>query len=183
MSLLSSRLIRMDLSAGASAVDYTPKMPNVGPPYTQPLKATKPILGFMCISSTAGSTVKITPAGSANVIIGSGATSGSGGRVRIETDGKGRIILAEIAAPGSGYINGPVSISVQDDIGRDAVLALTASGGILSAISIVNPGQDYSGTITFDSGDFIEGVIYPIIPRYVEITAGATSNLTLVGFM
>lgn len=161
----STILVPMDLTAGATAINYTPNI-NICP-----------ILSMTCIGVTGSGTLKITPFRAAEVVL---PESGSGGRLRLACDSIGQIVGVEIAAGGTGYPDGAIETSVVDPYGSGAILSCTASGGAISAASITTPGINYSGYITFNLEDFINGVTYDIVPRYVEQVAG-TGVLTLVG--
>ena len=166
-SITSSILVNIETFAGSTAINYTPTLTN-----------ECPVLGFNCIGSSGTGTIKLTPFSSTNFSIGG---SGTGGRIRITTGGDGRILTAEIGASGSGYTDGAVPVILLDPYGTAGVLACTASGGALSAISVTTPGSRYSGYISFDVSDFIEGVDYGIIPRYIEQTSGS-GVLRLMGY-
>ena len=155
----ATQLVPIDVAAGASAVNYTPLS-----------SAICPILSLTCIGSSGSGNVKVTPFSATTLELGA---SGEGGRLRIATDGTGKITTVEIASPGSGYTDGPVPVSIVDVYGSGAEISCTASGGLLSSVSIVSGGINYSGYVTFDVSDFIEGVTYEIVPRYIEQTSGA----------
>lgn len=163
---LSSILVNIDTYSGSTAVDYSPGATGC------------PILGFQCIGSSGSGNVKLTPLSSTYVRIG--ATSGSGGRLRVKTNGSGAITTVEVGASGSGYPNN-LTITLEDPYGSGAVIACTASGGMLSTTQIVSAGSGYSGYVLFDVNDFIEGVVYNIVPRHIEQTSG-TGVLQLMGF-
>lgn len=162
----ATQLIPIDLAPGATAINYTPTT-----------NAICPILSMTCIGSSGSGDVKLTPYSSSVVVL---EASGSGGRLRLETNGSGTITTVEIAAGGTGYTNGPVAAFITDVYGTGAVLACTASGGSIVTASIVSGGINYSGYITFDVSDFIEGVTYEIVPRYVEQVSGS-GVLRLIG--
>lgn len=168
-NILATILVNIDVSAGASAINYTPD------------STTCPILGFNCIGSSGSGTVKITPFRATVASIDPGASGGSGARLRITTGGAGNITGVEIASAGSGYANGPVAITLEDPYGTGGAIACTASGGAITAVSVASAGTGYSGYITFDVNDFIEGVTYDIVPRYIEQTSGA-GTLRLMGY-
>jgi hypothetical protein len=155
----ATQLIPIDVTPGATAVNYTPTATTICP-----------ILSMTCIGSSGSGDVKLTPYSSSVIDLGA---SGSGGRLRIATNGMGTITAVEIAAGGTGYTTGPVPANVIDVYGTGAVLSCTASGGSITSVSIVSGGINYSGYITFDVSDFIEGVTYEIIPRYVEQVSGS----------
>lgn len=138
-----------------------------------------PILSLHCVGVSGTGTIKITPLRSAELIIG--ATSGSGARLRVTAGATGAITAVEIAAGGTGYPSGPVTVTILDPYGYDAIIAATASGGAVSSASVVQAGSNYSGYISMDIGDFIEGVTYDFIPRYIEQTSGS-GTLTLLGY-
>lgn len=159
-------LVNIEVFAGATAIDY---MSN---------GAQCPILSFNCVGSSGSGNVKLTALRATELSLG--ATSGSGGRLRITTGGAGNITSVEIASGGTGYPNGPIPVELVDPYGSDGVISCTAAGGSISSASVVSPGANYSGYILFDVNDFIEGVNYDIIPRYIEQTSGS-GVLRLVG--
>lgn len=160
-------LVPMNLSSGASAVNYTPS------------SNMCPIMAMNCVIAPTGgtSTVKLTPYSATNITVGG---SGSGGRLRIACDANGAITTVEIASGGTGYSNGPVPITLTDPYGSGGSISCTASGGSLSAVSISSPGCNYSGYVTINAYDFIPSVTYDIMPRYVEFFGSDT--LTLLGY-
>lgn len=162
----ATQLIPIDVTPGATAINYTPSS-----------SAICPILSMTCIGSSGSGDVKLTAYSSSVVDLGA---SGSGGRLRISTNGVGTITAVEIAVGGTGYTSGPVPATINDVYGTGAVLACTASGGAISAVSVVSGGINYSGYITLDVSDFIEGVTYEIVPRYVEQVSGS-GVLRLIG--
>lgn len=164
---LASVLVNISTAAGASAVNYAAGA-NVCP-----------VLGFNCIGSSGSGDVKITAYSATTCQLG--ATSGSGGRLRILTDATGAITSVEIAAGGTGYPNGPVTVTLLDPYGTGGAISCTASGGVISSASVTSKGSNYSGYILFDVSDFIEGVSYPIVPRFIEQTSGS-GVLRLVGY-
>ena len=164
---LASILVNIDTTAGASAVNYTAT------------QGQCPILGFYCIGVTGTGTVKITPYSATNVSLDN--SIGSGGRLRITTGGAGNITGVEIAAGGSGYPNGAITATIGDVYGSGGVISCTASGGAITSASVVSAGINYSGYITFNLSDFIDGVTYEIVPRYIEQTAGS-GVLRLFGY-
>lgn len=166
-SSLASILVNIDTTGGTAAINYTS-----GP-------TVSPILGFNCIGSSGSGNVKLTALNSTELVIG--ATSGSGGRLRITTGGAGNITAVEIASGGSGYPNGAIPITLNDPYGTGGAIACTASGGVITSASVTSAGSNYSGYILFDVNDFIEGVTYNIIPRYIEQTSGS-GVLRLVGY-
>jgi hypothetical protein len=155
----ATQLVPIDVTAGASAVNYTPLS-----------SAICPILSLTCIGSSGSGNVKVTPFSATTLELGA---SGTGGRLRIATNGLGTITTIEIAVAGSGYTDGPVPVNIVDVYGTGAEIACTASGGAISSVSIVTGGVNYSGYVTFDVSDFIEGVTYEVVPRYVEQTSGS----------
>jgi hypothetical protein len=159
-------LVNIDVAPGASAIDY------------MPTSSQCPILGFNCIGSSGSGTVKLTPLRATELFLG--VTAGSGGRLRIATGGAGNITTVEIASPGTGYIDGPISVQLNDPYGSGGSISCTASGGVLSSVSITAPGSNYRGYISFDVSDFIEGVNYDIMPRFIEQTSGS-GVLRLIG--
>jgi hypothetical protein len=166
-STLASILVTIDTFQGSTAVNYTPS------------SNACPVLGFNCVGSTGSGNVKLTPLNATNLQLG--ATAGSGGRLRITTNGSGAITAVEIAAAGTGYPNGPVPITLVDPYGTGGAIACTASGGGISAASVTTAGSGYSGYVLFDVSDFIEGVTYNIIPRFIEQTSGS-GVLRLIGY-
>lgn len=163
---LASILVNIDVAPGSTAIDYSGS------------STVCPILGFNCIGSSGTGDVKLTALNATTLTLG--ATSGTGGRLRIVTGGAGNITAVEIAAGGTGYPTGPVSVTLSDAYGSGGAISCTASGGVISAASVTSAGTGYSGYILFDVNDFIEGVTYDIIPRYIEKTGGGT--LRLVGY-
>ena len=159
-------LVNIDVAAGASAINYTPA------------SNACPILSFNCIGSSGSGNVKLTSLRATDFAIN--ATSGTGGRLRITTGGSGNILTVEIANGGSGYPNGPLSVDLVDPYGTGGSIGGTISGGVITAVSVGATGANYSGYILFDVNDFIEGVNYDIIPRYIEQTSGS-GVLRLVG--
>jgi hypothetical protein len=168
MSLtLATVLVNIDVAAGLTAIDYN---------------TTCPILGFNCIGSSGTGDVKLTPLRAATANIDPGASGGSGARLRIKTGGAGNMTAVEIANPGAGYKPGPVTVTIDDPFGTGGVISCTASaGGTVSSAVITSAGTGYSGYIVFDVSDFIEGVTYDIVPRYIEQTSG-TGTLRLMGY-
>jgi hypothetical protein len=168
MSLtLATVLVNIDVTPNASAIDYN---------------TTCPILGFNCIGSSGTGDVKLTPLRAVTANIAPGASSGSGARLRLKTGGAGNLTVVEIATPGSGYAPGPVSVSLDDPFGTGGVISCTASaGGTVSSAVITSAGTGYSGYVLFDVSDFIEGVTYDIVPRYIEQTSGS-GTLRLMGY-
>ena len=162
----ASILVNIDVSAGASAIDYTPPG-NICP-----------VLGFNCIGSSGSGNVKITPYSATTLVVGS---TGTGGRLRITTGGAGNITAVEIANGGTGYPSGNIPITILDAYGTGGAISCTASGGVLSSVSVSSAGCNYSGYILFDVNDFIEGVTYNIIPRFIEQTSGS-GQLRLMGY-
>jgi hypothetical protein len=165
-STLASILVSIDTFAGSTAVDYTPGASGC------------PILGFNCVGSTGAGNVKLTPLSATICQLGA---SGSGGRLRITTNGSGAITAVEIAAGGTGYTTGPVPVTLVDPFGSGGAIACTASGGAITAASVSSAGSGYSGYVLFDVSDFIEGVTYNIVPRFIEQTSGA-GVLRLIGY-
>jgi hypothetical protein len=167
---LATILVNIDVTAGATAVNYAAN------------SAACPILGFNCIGSSGSGDVKLTPIGATDAIIDPGASGGSGARLRLTTGGAGNITAVEIANPGSGYKPGPISVTLSDPYGSGGIISCTAgAGGTVSAVSVTSAGTGYSGYILFDVNDFIEGVTYEIVPRYIEKTSGA-GTLRLMGY-
>ncbi len=168
MSLtLATVLVNMDVSSGASAIDYN--------------NSVCPILGFNCIGSSGSGVVKLTSLRATSADVLPGPTSGEGARLRLVTGGNGNITSVEIAQAGSGYPNGPIQVSLNDPYGNGGIISGTASGGAVTAVSVTNSGAGYSGYIAFDVSDFIEGVTYDIVPRYIEQTSGS-GTLRLMGY-
>ena len=162
-NITASILVPIDTTTGASAINYT--NPNVCP-----------ILSLHCLVAGGTGSVKLTPLRSTSFNIGG---SGVDGRIRIACDSNGAITTAEIAVGGTGYADGNVPITLDDPYGAGGVLSCTASGGSLDSISIVSAGSNYSGYILMSTSDFIEGITYDIIPRFIESTGG---SLTLIGY-
>jgi len=154
----STILVSIDLFAGSTAVNYAPSASNICP-----------ILSLLCVSSNGSGDIKLTPLRATELNV---EGDGKGARLRITTDGKGSIKTVEIASEGSGYTDGPVSITIEDPYGTGGEIACTASGGVISSVSVVSPGQNYSGYVLMDVSDFIEGVTYDIVPRLIEQTSG-----------
>ena len=152
-------LIPIDLQPGSTATNYAPSTSTICP-----------VLSMLCVGSSGSGNIKITPLRATEIGIGG---SGSGARLRIATNGSGTINTVEIAAGGTGFANGPVPITLVDPFGTDGVIACTASGGTITSASIVAGGVNYSGYVLMDVSDFIEGVTYTIIPRFVEQTSGS----------
>lgn len=165
-NVTASILVPIDVSAGSTAVDYTPTSTGC------------PILAFNCRGSSGSGNVKVTPLKATLATVGG---TGTGGRLRIATNAIGSITTVEIAAGGTGYSNGPVAITLEDPYGSGGAITCTASGGALSAVSIGASGFGYSGYVTYDVSDFIEGVTYDIVPRFIEQTSGS-GVLNLVGY-
>ena len=164
-NILASILVNIDVSPGASAVNYT--------------ASQCPVLSFNCIGSSGSGNVKLTSYNATNCDLSNNV--GINGRLRITTNGAGNITGVEIGASGSGYANGAVKVNLVDPYGTGGVISCTASGGFISAASVTSPGSGYSGYILFDVNDFIEGVNYPILPRYIEQTSGS-GVLRLMGY-
>jgi hypothetical protein len=162
----ASILVPIDTAAGASAINYSAR------------QGECPILALHCKRAVGSGTVKITPLRSAGLALG--ATVGEGGRLRIATDANGAITTVEIAAGGTGYPDGPIPVTVNDPYGSGGEISCTASGGVLSAVSVVSPGSRYSGYIEYEIEDFVEGVTYNFIPRWIEQTGG-TGSVSLLG--
>ena len=162
-----TQIVPINVTAGANAVNYMPTS-----------SAICPILSLTCISSRGNGDVKLTPYRAADVSIG--ATTGSGGRLRISCDARGAITSVEIASAGSGYPNGPIPVTIEDAYGTGGVISCTASGGVISAVSVTSAGVNYTGCVTLDVSDFIEGVTYDYMPKYIEQTSG-TGTLKLFG--
>lgn len=152
-------LIPIDLYAGSTATNYAPSTSTICP-----------VLSMLCVGSSGSGNVKITPLRATEIAVGG---SGSEARLRIATDGSGTITTVEIAAGGSGYANGPVPVTLTDPFGTGGEIACTASGGAITSASIVSGGENYSGYVLMDVSDFIEGVTYNIMPRFVEQTSGS----------
>ena len=163
---LATVLVNIDVVAGVTAIDYN---------------TSCPILGFNCIGSSGSGDIKLTPLRAAIASISPGASGGSGARLRLKTGGAGNITAVEIANPGSGYATGPVAVTLDDPFGSGGVISCTASGGVVSSATVTAAGTGYSGYILFDVSDFIEGVTYDIVPRYIEQTSGS-GTLRLMGY-
>lgn len=166
-STLASILVNIDTSPGPSAIDYSP------------LSTVCPILGFNCVSASGTGSIAITPLNAALATVGT--TAGSGARLRITTGAIGNITSVEIANGGTGYINGPVPVSISDPYGSGAIITCSATGGSVTGATVTSQGSGYSGVVTMDISDFIEGVVYNIVPRHIEQTTGA-GTLTLIGY-
>lgn len=145
-------LVPMDISSGENAINYSA------------LKC--PVLSFMCVRSNGNGIVKITPLSSSNIQIQS--ESGSGARLRVCCNTIGEILGVEIATKGSGYPDGILPSIIHDPNGSDGEITLRSVNGEIVGYEIVSPGKDYSGYISMHIDDFIEGVTYNIIPRYIE---------------
>jgi hypothetical protein len=161
----ATQLVPIDVAPGASAINYTPD-PHVCP-----------VLSLTCLGSSGSGVVKLTPYSSTTIELGA---SGTGGRLRIATDANGTINTVEVASGGTGYTSGPVPVTITDTFGAGAVIACTASGGAIASAAVVSGGVNYSGYVSFDVSDFIEGVTYEIVPRYIEQTSGS-GVLRLIG--
>jgi hypothetical protein len=168
-STLASILVNIDVAPGASAIDYTAP------------SGICPVLGFNCVGSSGSGNVKVTPYSATTLVIGEGLTAGANGRLRITTGGAGNITAVEIASGGTGYPSGAIPVRLVDPFGTGGVISLTASGGALTAASVTTAGINYSGYFLFDVNDFIEGVTYNIVPRFIEQTSGS-GVLRLVGY-
>jgi hypothetical protein len=164
---IATIVVPIDVSPGMTATNYTPGSSGC------------PILSILCVGSSGSGTVKFTPIKSTELTLVS--NSGNGGRLRISTTPTGAINNVEIASAGSGYPNGPVTVVLNDPYGSGGSIACGASGGQITSASVVTAGVDYSGYFTMDVSDFIEGVTYDIIPRYIEQTSGSGS-LRLLGY-
>ena len=163
---LASILVNIDVTAGATAIDYS--------------AGACPVLSFHCIGSSGSGNVKLTPYNATRATLS--AASGSGARLRITTGGAGDITGVEIASAGSGYPVGPISVTISDKYGSGGVIGCTAgAGGTVTQVSVTSAGTGYSGYILFDVNDFIEGVTYEILPRYIEQTSGS-GVLRLIGY-
>ncbi len=161
-------LVPIDLTQGPSAIDYTPTNTNC------------PVLGLYCATASGGTgTIKFTPLRAALATVGG---SGSNARLRLACDSNGSIITAEVAAVGSGYTPGAVSVTLTDPFGYGGVISCTATaGGTISGCTITTGGTAYSGYISFSFTNFVEGVVYNMIPRFIELTTGATSSIAFIG--
>jgi hypothetical protein len=137
-----------------------------------------PIMSFMCVRSSGQGIVKLTPFSASHIEVQS--ESGSGARFRVQCNASGAIINLEIACKGSGYPDGFLSTTVHDPNGSGAEISLQSIDGQITKFEIQNPGKDYSGYITMAIDDFIEGVTYNIIPRYIEKDGDGT--LDLIGY-
>jgi hypothetical protein len=164
-NITATALVNIDVTAGASAVNYTPT------------DGSSPILAINCIGVSGSGIVRFTPYRATTLAIGG---SGTGGRLRIITGGAGNITSVEIAAGGSGYADGAVPVKINDTNGTGGVISCTASGGALTSVSVTSQGTNYTGAITFNLSDFIPGVTYDIVPLYIEQISGA-GTLRLMG--
>lgn len=165
-------VIDLDLSWGKNAVDYTPQT------------AICPILSILCIRSIGSGTVKITPLRSIETKIETALDYkneplGKNGRLRVKTDVYGSIENVEIANEGYGYEDGVHKVFLEDPYGSDGIITCTASEGVIKSVSIDNSGKNYSGYVEMDISDFIEGVTYSFIPRYIELSEERDSNSVL----
>jgi hypothetical protein len=160
-------LVDIDVSAGNDAINYG---------ITTSTQC--PIMSFICVKSSGSGVVKLTPLRATDINIED--STGSGGRLRISTGGRGNITNVEIAQSGSGYPDGIINVSLSDPCGTGGEILLKALHGKLDEVSIVSPGINYSGYILFDVDDFIEGVNYDIMPKYIEHIGGG--NLKLIGY-
>jgi hypothetical protein len=163
-----TQIVPIDVAPGASAINYTPTSSNICP-----------ILSMTCIGSSGTGVIKLTPYRAVEILIDE-SNGGSGGRLRISTDAKGSINGVEIASPGSGYPDGFIIVTLLDAYGTGGEISCIANAGVLDAVTIVSPGINYSGYVTLDISDFIEGVTYDYMPRYIEHTSG-TGSLRLFG--
>jgi hypothetical protein len=125
-----------------------------------------PILSFMCIRSNGRGVVKVTPFSSLHIEPQS--ETGSGARLRAQCNALGEIVNLEIASRGSGYPDGSILTVIHDPNGSGGEIALEAKNGQIDNFKIIHAGKDYSGYIAMTVDDFIEGITYNIIPRYIE---------------
>jgi hypothetical protein len=157
-------LTPMDITSGVDALNYSV------------LKC--PILSFMCVRSSGQGIVKVTPHSASHIEAVS--ESGSGSRFRIQCNTLGEIIKLEIVSGGSGYLDGNIQTVIHDPNGSGGEIILESENGKIVRSTIMSPGKDYSGYITMTVDDFIEGVTYNIIPRYIEKEGDGI--LELVGY-
>lgn len=171
MANTASILVPIDLTSGASAINYTPG------------SSQCPILSLHCIVAPTGGTgtVKLTPLNS--TLIELSDTSGIGGRLRVTTDAEGKFTTVEIASGGTGYQGGTSGTSIptilHDPYGTGGNITFDVTSGVITNATIVSPGINYSGYVTLNGTYFVEGVNYDIIPRYVEYNG---AGLSLIGY-
>lgn len=96
-------------------------------------------------------------------IVASGSTTGSGAVATFTLTPAGGIASVTVTNGGSGYTKG-VRVSVASTIGQDAVLSATVVGGVVTAITVVNPGVGYDlvSSIQFTVGG---GNLIPVVSR------------------
>lgn len=152
-------LVPIDLAAGSTAINYTPTESFICP-----------VLSLICVGASGAGDIKITPYRSSELSLVS--DTGSGGRLRVTANAIGELTAVEIAAGGTGYTAGAVTVEIIDPYGTGGSIACTASGGAITGVSIAAPGRNYSGYVIMDVSDFIEGVSYDFMPRYIEQTSG-----------
>jgi hypothetical protein len=159
----STILSPIDTTSGENAFNYTN------------LKC--PVMSLMCIRSSGEGVVKLTPLSAANIEVQS--QTGGNARMRIKCNTAGEIVDVEVANGGNWYEDGVHETIVHDPNGSGAKINVIASNGKIVSCEIVEHGRDYSGYIVFGVDDFIEGVTYNIIPRYIEKEGSGT--LILLG--
>ena len=136
-----------------------------------------PVMSLMCIRSSGEGVVKLTPLSAANVEVQS--QTGINARIRVKCNAAGEIVQAEVANGGNGYEDGVHETILHDPNGSGAKINVTATDGKIVSCEIVECGKDYSGYVVFGVDDFIEGVTYNIIPRYIE--KEGSGSLILLG--
>lgn len=96
-------------------------------------------------------------------IVVSGSTTGSGAAATFTLNPSGGIQSVTITNGGSGYTKG-VRVTVASAVGQDAVLQATVTSGVVTALTIVNPGVGYdlTNTIQFTVGG---GNLIPVVSR------------------
>jgi len=159
-------LVDIDVSDGANAIDYTS------------LKC--PMLAFNCVRSQGEGEVKITPRNS--TILKIDTLIGQGCRFRIKTDSLGCITKVEIASPGEGYPEEVLRLKIDDPYGEEGAVDVIIKEGKAVETVIISGGRGYTGYVSFNVDDFIEGVTYNIAPRHIEQVSG-DGVLRLVGYL
>jgi hypothetical protein len=161
-------LVNIDTTAGKNAINYTPDSKEC------------PILSLLCVGVTgdSGTIIKITPISATKCSINGGDNNA---RLRLKCDAIGKITNVEIAYGGTNYPDGDYDAILEDPYGKNGHIKCTATGGSITSCSIINAGEKYSGYIEFDITDFIEGVNYEIVPRYIEKTSGS-GNVNFIGY-
>lgn len=165
-SINVTQIVPIDLTPGASAVDYTPD------------SAICPILSITCIKSEGSGEIKFTPYRAAELFIED--PSGINGRLRIQTNAKGNITSVEVASQGSGYTDGTIEVKIQDAYGTGGKINCIIEDGKVVDAEVVSPGINYTGYVILDISDFIEGVTYDYMPKFIEQVSGS-GELKLFG--